>query len=173
MATPTIDQPFLSEVEQMLNRRGEILVETCYSHAAGSRDIVLLPSLSDFQKQLALLPARTLVNVYRHFDLPLRGIVDEGLIQAVLNLLPADAEYLIVHLRPRNDWRLASEYDKTDGWLNSFQNDEGHAELEQGLRDILGEQVAIGLYPDWGKQYSNILWAVSPNADGSVQVGIY
>lgn len=173
MATSATDPPFLPEVEQMLYTRGELLVELCYSRAAGSRDFMLFRSFSSFQERLQSLPVSTLVNVYRQYDLPLRGAVSESLIQSALNLVPSNAPYLVIYLQPRDDWRCAAEYDKDGGWLSSFRSDEGRDALERDLRDTLGEQVAIGPEPEWREQSGNVLWAVVPHADGSVQVGIY
>gem|GEM_PF-3015783 len=41
------------------------------------------------------------------------------------------------------------------------------------MRDTIGEQAAVGAYPDWRAASGNLLWAVVPNADGSLQVGVY
>lgn len=172
MAPPTTDPRFLSEVEEMIKTRGEALVEVRYAYAAGSRDISLFDSLPSFQERLAALPPRTLVEVYRRYDLPLRGVVDEAMIRAALTTL-GDTEYLIVYLQPRDDWRRAEEYDQGAGWLSSFQNDEGRGSLEEDLWNTLGEQAAVGAYPDRREASGNLLWAVVPNADGSVQVGVY
>ena len=172
MAASTADPRFLSEVEDMIQGRGEVLVEICFSHSAGKRDILLCHSFPSFQERIAPLPPRTMVNVYRRYDLPLRGVIDGAMIQAALTML-GDTEYLIVYLHPRDDWRRAGEYDQGAGWLGSFQNNEGAEELEEDLRDTLGELAAIGPYPDWGEGYDNVLWAVVPSADGSIQVGIY
>lgn len=172
MATPTTDARFLSEVEEMIQTRGEALVEFRYSHAAGKRDIVLIHSFLSFREQIATLPPPTLVEVYRRYDLPLRGVIDEALIQAALTLL-GETEYLIVYLQPRNDWRRADRYDQEGGWLPSFQNDEGRENLEEDLRDTQGEQAAVGAYPERHEASGNLIWAVVPNADGSVQVGVY
>lgn len=173
MATSTTDPRFLSEVEEMTNQRGEILAEFRYAYAAGSRDIIIFDSFLSFQERLAALLPRTLVEVYRRYDLPLRGVIDEALIYAALSLLPGETEYLIVYLQPRDDWRQAEEYDQGKGWLNSFQNDEGQETLEEELRDTLGEQAAVGPYPERREASGNVLWAIVPNADGSVQVGAY
>ena len=172
MATPTTDQHFLAEVEGMIDARGEVLVEFRYSRAAGNRDIALFHSFLSFQEHLATLSPPTLVELYRNYDLPLRGVIDGALIQAASALL-GEAEYLIVYLQPRNDWRRADRYDQEGGWLGSFHNDEGQEKLEEKLRDTLGEQAAVGAYPDWREASGNLLWAVVPNADGSLQVGVY
>ncbi len=173
MATPATDLGFLSEVEDLVETRGEILVEFRYAYAAGSRDIMVLHSFPSFQEQIVALPPRTLVEVYRRYDLPLRGAIDETMIQAALTLLPGETEYLVVYLRPRNDSQRAAEYDQGKGWLGSFQNDEGQENLAEDLRDTLGEQAAIGPYSEWHEASGNVLRAVVPNADGSVQVGTY
>ena len=172
MATPTTDPCFLLEAEEMIKTRGEILAEFRYSRAAGSRDIALFHSFLSFQEHIATLPPPTRVEVYRRYDLPLRGVIDEAMTQAALTLL-GDTEYLIVYLHPRDDSRRAEEYDQEVGWLSSFQNNEGAEELEEDLRDTVGEQAAVGPYPEWGESYDNVLWAVVPNADGLIQVGIY
>ncbi len=172
MAAATNDPRFLSEVGEMVEACGEILVEICFSHSAGRRDILLCHSLLSFQERIATLPPRTMVNVYRRYDLPLRAVIDEAMIQASLTML-GGTEYLIVYLHPRDDWRRAEEYDQGDGWLSCFQHNEGAEELEEDLRDTLGEQAAVGPYPEWGEGYDNVLWAIVQNTDGSVQVGIY
>ena len=173
MVTAATDLHFLSEVEKMITTRGEILVEFRYSHAAGKRDIMLFASFPAFQQQLQSMPARTLVEVYRHYDLPLRGAVDEQMIQAALALLSGETEYLVVYRQPRNDWRRAEEYDQGLGWLSSFHNEEGQDHLEEKLRETLGEQAAVGPYPEWREEAGNVLWAIVSNADGLVQVGVY
>ena len=172
MATSTADPCFLSEVEEMVEARGEILVEIRFSHSAGKRDILMCHSFPSFQERIATLPSRTRVDIYRRYDLPLHGVIDEAMTRAALTLL-GDTEYPIVYLHPRNDWRRAEEYAQGAGWLRSFQNNEGAEELEEDLRGTVGEQAAAGPYPEWGKGHDNVLWAVVPNADGSIQVGIY
>ncbi len=137
-----------------------MLVEVCYPYAAGSKDFCLIHSLDELRELLSTLPARSLVNVYRQYDLPLRGAVDEELIQAALRLLPSDTAYLIVYQNPR-------------GYSPSYASDVGHAELETELRRGIGQQIAIGPDPPWGEHYSNILCAVIPDAGSSVQMGIY
>lgn len=172
MSTPTTDPLFLSEVEGMVKASGEILVGLRYSRAAGQRNIMLFHSFLSFQEHLATLPPPTLVEVYRHYDLPLRGLINDALIQAASALL-GEAEYLIVYLQPRDDWRQAEHYDRGAGWRGSFQNDEGQGKLGEDLRDTLGEQAAIGVYPKWGEESGNLLWAIVPDADGVVRVGVY
>ncbi len=160
MATTTIDQVFLLEAERILAARGETLVEVCYAYAAGSRDFWLIQSSLALQERLGTLPARTLVNIYRRYDLSLRGSVDEALIQAAVKLLPTDAPYLIVYCQPAV-------------YFSSYDCDISHAEMEEDLRDALGQQVACGPEPAWGESGSNMLSAVVPDADGSMQIGIY
>ncbi len=158
----TTDPAFQREAEELLHTQGEILVELRYCRMAGSRDILLFHSFATFQERMASLSPSTLVDVYRRYSLPLRGIITEGFIQAARAELAGAAEYLIVYLDAPHQQRLFT-----------FRDGEGAAEMEEHLQDTLEEPVAIGAYPDYSEESSNCLRAVVPEADGSLSVGVY
>ena len=153
---------FLAEAEELLNTLGEILVEVRYSRMAGSRDFLLFHSFAAFQERLASLPPPTMVDVYRRYSLPLRGLITEEFIQTAQTNLADAAEYLIVYPQPRSQKQFST-----------FQDGEGVVEMEVDLRDTLGELAAVGAYPEYSKESGNRLWAVVPEADGSLSVGVY
>ena len=169
----TTDPAFLAETEELLRTKGEILVELRYSGMAGSRDVLLFHSFAAFRERLASLSPPTMVKVCRRYSLPLRGLITEEFIQAAQAELTGAAEYLIVYLQPRNDWRRIKEYDQEGGWLPTFQDGRRAVEMEVDLRDTLGEWAAVGAYPEYSEASGNRLWAVVPEADGSLSVGTY
>ena len=158
----TTEPTFLAEVEELLNTQGEILVELRYSRMAGSRDILLFGSFAAFQERLTALSAPTLIDVYRHYSLPLRGVITEQFIQTALAELSSAAQYLIVYRPAPHPQRLFS-----------FQDGEGAAELEENLRETLGQQAAVGASPDCSEASGDCLRAIVPDADGSISVGVY
>ncbi len=157
----TTDPAFLAETEELLQTKGEILVELRYSRMAGSRDVLLFHSFAAFRERLASLSSPTLVDVYRHYSLPLRGLITEKFIQSAQAELAGAAEYLIVY-REAPQQRLST-----------FWDGEGTAEMEKDLRETLGEQAAVGAYPEYSEESGNRLWAIVPQADGSLSVGTY
>ena len=50
---------------------------------------------------------------------------------------------------------------------------ETHEELVEDLQDYRGRQVAIGLYPPWLYDTDDVIEAISPDNDGTVERGIY
>jgi len=107
MATPTTDPCFLLEAEEMIKTRGEILAEFRYSRAAGSRDIALFHSFLSFQEHIATLPPPTRVEVYRRYDLPLRGVIDEAMTRGGLRstIKRSAGSVASKTMRERKNWK--------------------------------------------------------------------
>jgi hypothetical protein len=120
------DSEFLARVDRWLSERGKLLVLFRYSHTAGNTDNFFLESAEAFRAELRKASPKTSVIAFRQRQLPLRGVVDDGLIRVAQWLLPDDAEFLIIDLEPQEC-----------GW-SSHEAGEGHLELQESLTALSG-----------------------------------
>ncbi len=160
----TADETSHSLVEQWLTEQGEVSALFYYSRMAGSKDFVFFHSLPSFLHHLRRLPPQTYIEVFRKPQLTLRGYIDEAFIKTALAKISGDAEYLMAGLDRVTSGKVS--------WLR-FTAGEGRAELEEDLRDDLGERVAFGLYPPLAEGNPDVLTAIVPEADGSIVIGVY
>lgn len=162
----TAHPEFQETVASWIGRNGEVLALFRFHTGAGSKSFEFFVSLDDFNNCLSGLPPRTSVIVFGEPQLPLRGVVDEAFISAALQLIADGTE-----------WRLVGLTQVTAGsqsWYHDF-SDNSHEELERELRDdyCWAEMIAVGPEPDWFYDTDTVISAVTPERDGSVQVGVY
>jgi hypothetical protein len=98
MALSTSGPQFLETAERWIAEQEETLVLLRYAYCAGGRDFLLINSIDTFRSLLANPTGRMHVVVYRGYQLPLRGVVDDDFIQRALAFIPENDEYLILGL---------------------------------------------------------------------------
>jgi hypothetical protein len=161
MNVSTNSTEFLTGAQRWISERGEILALFRYSGAAGSQDFFYFESPEVFRAALRRAGPQTSVVIFRQRQLPLRGTVDEDLIRAARELIPDDAEFLILDLEPQEG-----------GWSHHTSG-VGHRELEESLNEMRGHRVALGRYPPWLYDSEDVMEAIVPDRDGVVRRGIY
>ena len=136
-----ITPDFLGRVAEWIERTGEVLVILRYLRAAGSKDFILCRSRSAFEDIVNRISVGTEVIVIRDPQLSLRGVVTEEFTRRVLAELPDGTEYLAVaNKMPRwTDWSEPAWW----SWSDSTED------LQEFLREFAGQEVAIGVCPDW------------------------
>lgn len=162
--TSAAAQTFLGRVTGWIAERGEVLALVRYSHAAGAKDLEFFQSPDAFRARLKCLSPRDCVTVFGWPQLPLRGRVEEGIIQQAMTLIPDGTGFLVVGLELVRYGR-ASWYPNAAG--------ETHAELREAMEDRHDELVTVGPYPPWLDDGEDVTSAVIPNTDGSVTTGVY
>jgi hypothetical protein len=75
-----------------------------------------------------------------------------------INALPEDSEFLVLETRGRDAHWVAGET---------------HAEPPNELQELTGRPVAVGPYPPWLADTTDVISAVVPDEDGVVTRGIY
>jgi hypothetical protein len=161
---PTTDLFFLEKLKHWFRCQPEILALIRYSHAAGSKDFEFFSSFQAFKKAIRSLPPLTCVTVFRQPQLPLRGIVDDGFIDACLKTIPDGSEYLLVEGIKR-----------VYGQHSWFHHDLGdsHEELREDLGQLRGVLVAAGLCPSWLEDTDDVASAVVPGELGLLRSAAY
>jgi hypothetical protein len=157
------DINFLNTIEQWFTLRGEIFVVARFSHTAGGRDYLWFKKFESFREQVSLFPPQTDIIVFRDNLFPLRGVVDDYLIQQSLTLIPNPGEFMVLNV-----------LEPPDGSLNHAWTGDNHAELLETLRDMRGESVSIGLHPPWHEaDNEKMISALIPFSDGTLKRGAY
>jgi hypothetical protein len=154
----TTDSAFLGALENWLRSRPEILVLIRYSWAAGSKEFEFFFSYKSLAGRLSQLPPSTSVIAFRQPRLPLRGVVDADFISTCLNALTENSEFLVLETRERDAHWVAGET---------------HAELRNELEKLTGRPVAVGPYPPWLVDTTEVISAIVPDEDGVVTCGVY
>jgi len=154
----TTDPAFLGVLENWLRSRSEILVLIRHSRAAGWKEFEFFFSYESLAGRLSQLPPSTSVIAFREPQLPLRGVVDADFISTCLNALPEDSEFLVLETCGRDAHWIAGET---------------HAELRNELQELTGRSVAVGTYPPWQADTTDVIAAVVPDGKGVVTRGIY
>ena len=162
--TSTTDPAFLGALERWLKQRGEILVLIRYSHAAGSKDFEFFTSYQSLLERIRELPPRSSITAFKEPQLPIRGVVSDELIARCLEIIPDDAEYLVVETVRRVHGRRS--------WFHDYAG-VTQSELRDDLEESRGVPVAVGLYPVWLDDSENVISAVVPDEHGVPKIGIY
>ena len=97
----TASPDFLAIVEDWFRRTPEIVILVPICHAAGCKDIEVMPTFEAFGARLARLQSRTAITVFRDHRLPLRGTIDDAFIQACIATIPDGTEYVVALSIPR------------------------------------------------------------------------
>jgi hypothetical protein len=160
----TTDPEFLATLARWFETEPELLVLFRFRAAAGARDYELYSSLSSLTAKIRGLRPGTAVTVFRERHLPIRGIVDDALLNRCVEAIPAGAEYLLVETTA-----------SVAGSLTWFHHGTGesHAELREDLESSRGKPVAVGVHPVWPGSATDTLHGVVPDTDGVVRRGPY
>lgn len=161
MDLSTNDPAFLSRAESWLAERGEIQLLLRYSRAAGRKEFLLVRSRRSLSDTLARLAPATSILLFRERQLPLRAVAGPALRRDAFALIPDGAEFVALQLEPDE----YGEYRHCAG--------ESHNKLAAVLDEWAGKLVAIGLYPSWLSDTTDVMEAVAPDLDGLVHRGIY
>ena len=159
----SIDASFLTTLQSWLGNQAEILVLIRYSRGAGSKSFEFFRSIAALSRKLAELPPRTSIVAFRKPLLPLRGLVDDQFVTDCLNQIPEDSEFLLVE-KPFGTTVRTS-------WIH--EAGESHAELRAALEHSRGTAVAVGLYPRWVEDDTDVISAIVPDEHGMVKAGVY
>ena len=156
------DERFLNTVREWFAARQDIFVVARYSAMAGAREYFWFKDFDRFRARLEQFPPRTDVCVFREDQFPLRGIVDNDLIQRVLALIPDRTEAMVAdRIEPPDTSQYVWPCDT-------------HAELIEVLDDLRGEPAAIGPYATWRLPDSDtMISALVPLPDGTLERGVY
>jgi hypothetical protein len=154
----TTDSAFVGTLESWLRSHSEILVMIRYSAAAGRKEFEFFSSHESLVGRLSQLPSRTSIIAFREPQLPVRGVADADFITTCLSSLSDNSEFLVVETRGRDAYWGAGET---------------HTELRNELQALIGRPVAVGPYPPWLVDNTEVISAVVPDEDGVVRDGIY
>jgi hypothetical protein len=149
-----VSPQFMSRVAAWIDVSGEALVVLQYIGGAGSRDYAFCRSFPEFEAIVNAASIGTNIAVCRRPQLPIRGVVTEPFIGEALKTIADGAEYMVVFLR-----RQANSVLSVDGRLGDT-----HEDLAEALEDFKGEEVALGLCPDFNAPDGDDL--ISPSKGG-------
>ena len=159
VATSTQDPAFLDEVRQLASNNEEILILVRYVYGAGSRDFVLLDSMTKFSDLLQCCRERDSVTVMKSFNVICRGIVTDDFIVSAIADYESDKSWILIG---------GDNYEYTADWAFA----ESEAELKEELDARLGNEVCIVSEPDhWSE--TDAMTAYVPDSDGVVRPGAY
>ena len=156
---------FNNEVASILESVGEIAALFRFHAAAGSRSYEFFETVDSFLERVNELPPQTSVLVFRTPQFPIRGTVNDELIQRAKDAIPDGTDWAVV--------RTSQITMGSQSWYHDFE-DSSHKELENELRDdyCWGHPVAVGVEPDWHDS-TVVVSAVKPFDDGRVEHGVY
>jgi hypothetical protein len=158
------DEAFLNSLESWLDGHGEVLILIRYSRAAGNKDFEFHTSFPSLRERLRQLPSETCITAFRTPQLQLRGIVDDAFIHKCLSSVPEGSEYAVVEMVRTTRGRFSS---------SDFSAGESHHQLRKDLEVRRGKPVAVGTYPPWQDETSDVISAYVPDQDGNLRRGIY
>lgn len=159
------DSIFLSTVEAWLKQQGEVGALIHFSSAGGAKSFEFFYSLQEFKARLNELPSKTWIDVFEDKQLPLRGKVDEQFIDLALREIPEHENGNLVTGLDLATYGAASWHHFL--WGNDLED------LRENLEFCRDQRVAVGIFPWWIDNPSQIVSAIVPEADGSLIVGIY
>ena len=123
----------------------------------------MIHTFSEFQEKLHLLPAKAEVIVFRHRQLPIRGIADESILSQALSEIPEDVE-----------WTM-EEYDANTQTINRcLEGGTEQRELVECFEKHKGLSMAVGKTPTfWEDDDEDMQSALVPMKGGSLVRGVY
>lgn len=130
---------FISGVEAWLASAGEVFVILRYLHAAGAKDYAFCRTVQEFRSLVNAAPRGADIEVFRQPQLSFRGIVTDAFIADALRLIPDGVEFMLVTLQ-REPCSVLSMY-------GTFGDH--HQDLRESLESLVGQEVALGLCPDF------------------------
>lgn len=158
-ASSTRDPHFIREVNRLLDRKGHILVVVRYVYGAGSKNLVLIESMQQFEALLEPLRARDSVVVMMSFDVVNEGAVDVDFIKASVAKYSSGSDWVIIG---------PDKHEYTNCWAYASSE----SELKEELESRIGKSVCIVSDPDYVSDESSIA-AYVPDLDGVVRPGAY
>ena len=136
MGPLSIHDPLLIQtVERWMYDSTDLFVELHYPHTGSSGDYYLLTTIRDFNELLAGARRGAIVTVLRKQQYPIRGIVDDDLIDRAIAEVPDGEWYDIV--RP---WFYPTMLPLSGGGNN-------HQQYRKELEELRGEEVFTGRAP--------------------------
>lgn len=158
------DPEFLRTIESWCSVEPEVLALVRFRCGAGSREYRVFSSYSALLEMIRGAPAGACITVFRHLNLPLRGVVDELFIQKCLAAMPDATEYLMFETVPTVAGKAS--------WYH-YGSGESHAELKDDLEQSIGLPVIVGYHPSMSVGPTQAVDGVVPDSDGVVRAGPY
>jgi hypothetical protein len=158
------EKEFLQTLERWIDSQREVLVLIRYSRAAGDRSFEFYTSFASLQDRLRRLQAETCVTVFRNPQLQLRGIVDDEFIGQCLSTMVEGSEFAVVETVLTRTGQHA---------FFNYAAGESRDELRKDLEEMKGKSVAVGPYPPWQEESTEVISGYVPNENGEVRRGIY
>jgi hypothetical protein len=160
------DKKFLATLQRWFRSRKqkEVLLMIRYAFAAGSKDFEIHTTYKALKARIRKLKPCTWIVVFRQAQLPVRGAVDEDLIQQCLACVADGSDYLISERTPRTYGRST--------WYH-WSSGRSHEKMLGDLEKLRGQEIAAGPYPAWLKETQDVVSAIVPDEDGAVKLGIY
>ena len=127
-----------------------------YLGGGGSKDFALIQSKDEFENLVQICPEGTDIIVFRDKQLPVRGIVNDKLIDQARQTIPETSEYLFMLRTP----------DKPDDPI-CFGEFDYRSAMEQDIREWIGHEVAVGVCPHFiGPDNESMISASKGGIDG-------
>jgi hypothetical protein len=127
---------WFSRIAVWLEDAGEILLAVTPAGCGGATGYAFCKGLSEVAAALDRHSDAARVIAYKSHSLDIRGTVDERFISTVKARIPPRRDFLLISLEP-SPWFGVRGY-----------RGQSHEDLEEYLRDRMGEQVCLGLDPD-------------------------
>lgn len=162
--TSSVDEAFLKTVKSWLASELELLILIRYSRTAGDKSFEFYTSFAALQERLSQLPAEACITVFRNRQLPLRGVVDNEFMRTCLSTLRDGPEFAVVE--------TVQTKAGPHSWFD-FSAGTSHEELREALDGRKGKAVAVGEYPSWLEDSSDVISAYVPAQDGKLRRGVY
>jgi len=155
---------FLEIVKNWIEKDGEVYLMLWFHCAGGTKHHWLLNSFAHFLSIIEATEGYCSVDVYRHPNFPLRGVVDDAFIRQALVDFP-DGE---------NWFLLAYEQNSDQGTPCDVWGDNSHTALLEALNSYIGDYVFVGPDVHWpiapddypGEWISSVLNAPSEDNQG-------
>ena len=158
------DPMFLQTIEAWCSVQPEVLALVRFRCGAGSRDWRLFSSYSQLLEMIQTAPAGACITVFKSPNLPLRGVVDEALIDNCLAAIPDRIEYLMIETVQTVAGKCS--------WYH-YGSGQSHAELKDDLQGSVGRPVVVGYHPSMSAGPTEAVDGVVPDTDGLVRPGPY
>ena len=90
------DEEFLENAKCWIREKGEVLVFIRFGFGAADHEYLIVNSFDKYLFLLNILPSRTDVTVFKHKQLPIRGIVNHDFVIKCLDDISEKTEWLII-----------------------------------------------------------------------------
>jgi len=145
MGTSSItDELVLNTVKKWLEERGEIFVDSYLPHSGSSGFGFFVRSFSDFSELVSKAPSGAVFTIFREQRYPIRGKVDDILMEKAMQEIKNGEWYGIVGL------------DFYPEGLSYYGSGNSHTELKKELEELRGMSICVGKEPNLPNEYWNI-----------------